>query len=388
MEVYPLDGLLRRQHVIDRFHSCIWTERFAAQGDFELSIFSTNETRGLLQPGTKLAMNSSNRIMTVETVENKLSADGEYLLTAKGASLEKILEDRICNRGMVNLTTEPKWHMAGTPGELARYIFEHICITGYLSPNDIIPFYTPGTLYPMDTIAETATVITLDLPPTTVYEAIKDICTTFGLGFRLYRNLDSSELYFNIYAGSDRTTRQLILPPVVFSPDLDNLQNTTELTTIALYKNVAVVFSPAGVQTVYPLDVDPAVDGFDRRVLVVVADDITSSNPNVTAALQQRGREELAKNKRFSAFDGEINQNSAYKYGRDYNLGDLVEVRNVDGATNNMRVTEQIFVADREGERSYPTLELEFFIEPGSWLGQNYKVWEDMGLTEYWADQL
>jgi hypothetical protein len=173
---------------------------------------------------------------------------------------------------------------------------------------------------------------------------------------------------------------------VVFSPELESLQNTTELTSIANYKNVAYVFSPAGYATVYPPDVNPDTEGFQRRVMVVDASDITSDNPDVTSALEQRGAEALAQQRSFRAFDGEINPNSTYKYGTDYFLGDLVEMRNTDGVTNNMRVTEQIFVSDGEGERTYPTLSIALFIDTGSWLSwENAQVWEDLGPTEYWS---
>jgi hypothetical protein len=206
----------------------------------------------------------------------------------------------------------------------------------------------------------------------------------------MLRNGDLTQLYFDIYAGSDRTTAQTTLPPVVFAPELDNLQNTKELTTIDSTKNVAYVYSPAGFAEVYASGVDPAVEGLERRVLVVNASDITSDNPNVTAALNQRGYQELAKYRVLQAFDGEISQNSQYVYGRDYNLGDLVETRNTDGVTNNMRVTEQIFVEDQNGERSYPTLTLNTFINTGSWLSwTSDKAWFDFDAdtTSVWGTQ-
>jgi hypothetical protein len=52
-----------------------------------------------------------------------------------------------------------------------------------------------------------------------------------------------------------------------------------------------------------------------------------------------------------------------------------------------MQVSEQIFVCDGEGERSYPTLAINQFIMPGSWLAWDYnQVWIDLGATEYWAN--
>lgn len=144
-----------------------------------------------------------------------------------------------------------------------------------------------------------------------------------------------------------------------------------------------------GHEVVYSLDFDPTTNGFDRRVLLVKADDITDEDPLVASAkMIQKGKEELAKHRRLSAFDGELTNSSKYKYGIDYNLGDLVELRNEDGVTNKMRVTEQIFVSDKEGERSYPTLTLEQFVMPGTWLDWKYnKPWEEFDVTEYWNNQ-
>ena len=388
MEVYILDSLLRREKVIDRFESLIWTERFASYGDFQLVIQSTNESRSDFVAGTRIAQNESYRVMTVETVENTIDEEGKALLKVKGISLEDILDDRVAKDTLSDLTTEPKWILTGTPGDIARQIFNDICVLGTLDPGDVIPFIMPGTIFPEDTIPESTDIITVELDPQSVYEAIKGVCDLYDLGFRLVRNFDTSQLYFDIYSGSDRTTLQTDLAPVVFSPDLDNLKNTTEFTTIEQNKNVAYVFSPVGFEVVIPQDVDPEVEGFERRVLLVKADDITDPDPEIASALMiQRGKEELSKNRSFSAFDGELNQHSEYKYGIHYNLGDLVEMRNSDGITNNMRVTEQIFVSDKEGERSYPTLAINLFITPGSWLAWDYnQVWADLGLTEYWEN--
>lgn len=389
MEVYTLDSLLRRERVIDRFESLIWTERYKDQGDFELVIRSTNESRSLLKTGTRLALNESFRVMTVETVEDGVDSEKREVLKVSGPSLEAVLQDRVARPSLEDLTTKPKWELSGVPAEIARKIFHDVCVLGLANPLDKIPFINEGTFMPDDTIAEPVDPLVVPLELKSVYAAIKELCDNWNMGFRLLRNYDTSQLWFDIYTGSDRTTGQTLLDPVIFSPDLDNLQNTKELMTIEGSKNVAYVFSPAGFLEVYPPDVDPEIDGFERRVLMVQADDITSENPNVEAALLQRGKEELAKSRTFQAFDGEINQNSRYKYGRDYYLGDLVEMRNVDSVSNQMRVTEQIFVSDREGDRSYPTLTINKFISTGSWLSwKSNQTWFDLDDNPTtWAEQ-
>lgn len=395
MEAYILDSLRRRVAVVDVFESFIWTDRFRAYGDFVLTVAATNQNRTRLQIGTMLAMNNSYAIMVVETSEDKEDADGKQLLKLTGRSFEgTILEGRLAKETLADLTAEPKWILEGLPAALARKIFHDICVLGTLSVRDIIPGVIEGTIFPPDTIAEPSEEVQIELEPMTLYAALVKLCEMYGMGFRFIRNFDTSELYFQVYMGSDRTSSQTTLPAVVFSPTLDNLQNTTELTTMTMYKNVAYVLSPAGSMVVYPDGIDPdLVEGFERRVEVVKADDITVTDPPeapevIAAKLLQRGKEALAATRVYSAFDGELSQRSSYKPGRDYNLGDLTEVRSKSGATNKMQVTEIIYVQDGEGERSYPTLELNQFITPGSWAGWDYnKVWEDYGPTEYWADQ-
>jgi hypothetical protein len=135
--------------------------------------------------------------------------------------------------------------------------------------------------------------------------------------------------------------------------------------------------------------VDPTIAGFDRHILMVNATDITDTNATTAMArMVQRGNEELSKNRVLAAFDGEINQNSNYKYMTDYHLGDMIEIRNQDGVANKMRVTEQILVQDAEGERQYPTLALNTFITAGSWLAwDGSKKWidYDADTTTVWA---
>lgn len=392
MEIYILDSLFRRVTVVDKFESLIWTERFKDIGDFELHLQSSLENRNLFPVGTRFAINESYRVMTVQTVEDATSDDGKRTLTIKGSSLEYILDDRAARDNTDNLTTTPKWILTGLPVDIAKLIFHNTCVLGHVNSSDIIPFINEGPgVFPEDTIAEPTDTVTIEIEPMSVYSAIKQLADLYGFGFRLIRNQDLSQLYFDVYMGSDRTTSQTTLPAVIFSPDLENLKNTRELTSIAAYKNVAYVLAPNGTAVVYPDDVEPSTaTGFDRHVLWVSADDITdAAGPTLTTKLTQRGKDELAKNRRTTAFDGEISQiNQQYRYGVDVNLGDLVEVRNTTGATNNMQVTEWIFVQDEQGQRSYPTLSLNTFITPGSWLAWDFnEVWQDLDLDPLvWED--
>lgn len=388
MEVYTLDSLLRRIAVVDQFESLIWTDRYKDLGDFKITVVASQEMRNLFAEGTMLAVNESYRVMVVENVEDSDSADGKKILTITGRSLELILLNRTAMGSLASLSVTATWNLTGTPGEVCRKIFHDICELGILNTADIVPYLTGSSSFPVDTIGEPSMVYTFQIPPKSVYQAIKDVCDVYDLGFRLCRDPQTGLLHFDIYSGCNRTSDQTTLDPVIFSKELDNLTNTKEFTSIENQKNVAYVFSPIGTLVVYNDNVSDSTTGFDRKVLMVDASDLTSA-ANPAAALLQRGQQELANYRGLVAFDGEINQLSGYKYGVHYNVGDLVEQRNSNGFANQMRVTEQILTSDSTGERSYPTIAKNLSITPGSWISWDYnEVWADMGATEYWEDQV
>lgn len=396
MELYILDKLLKRTAVVDLFESLIWTERRTAFGDFDLRIISTPETRGQFVTDVKLATNTSTRVMTVETVEDTTDEEGRQILKVKGRSLEAMLEDRA-----LVIPMEPGIALEDYPAEIMRWIFDTYCGDRPDNP-DRIPFVTTGNLYPPDNLPEPDPVV-WESEPKSVYDALKELADLYDLGFRITRDYDTSKLYFNVYAGSDRTNLQSVLPAVIFSPDLENMKSTTELTTIEKSKNVAYVNSTQGFEIVLADGLDPDTEGFERRVLLVKADDLPDTEEDdgaggtisvpptpeeISAHLIAVGKAELKKTRPWSVFDGELVSQNSYKYDVDYMLGDLVTIQKADGTMSSMRITEQIFVHDREGERSYPTLAVDKFIEPGWWISWQYnKFWVDFGPTEYWADQ-
>src|SRR5690606_24057374 len=98
------------------------------------------------------------------------------------------------------------------------------------------------------------------------------------------------------------------------------------------------------------------------------------------------GTEALAQQRKVAIFDGEVPAANGYIYDEHYSVGDLVEIRTADGATKNVRVTEQIFTSDETGEKSIPGFTDVLYITPGSWLSWDYnQVWQDAGTLE-WKD--
>ena len=389
MEVYVLDSLFRREKVIDRFESLIWTERFSDVGDFSLQVRATTDMRSWLRKDVHLAMNESHRVMKIETVEVEQDEEGRSILRVTGPSLEAVLEDRAAV-----LRTEtgfaPKWVIEATPVETAKRLFNDICILGSVDEKDILPMTFSGNIIvPASTIPEVIDAIISEIEPKSLFAAIKQLADVWVFGFSILRRYDMSQLYFDVYTGNDRSSSQTDFDPVIFSPQLDNLQNTKSLDTISGAKNVVMVYSEFGSYEYTPEDVNLDIDGFERRVLVVQAEGIEEDTPNPTIMMDQQAREALAEHRAFTAFDGEVSPRSQYKYGVDYFLGDIVELQNHDGTSQKMRVTEQIFSSDAEGDKSYPTLTVNAFVNAGSWASwTDPTTWEDLSDNPMtWAEQ-
>lgn len=572
MELYILDDNYRKIEVIDRFESLLWTERFQASGDFEMSVYSTRAVRSLFTYGTKVACNKSKRVMIVDELENKSDSEGRQILTIKGNSLERVLADRVvshsanstttnltsiligectttvasdtftyANHGLVTgdfiyfktagklagyirkslaaskvkistakefkncfilknhgfktgeevyvmssgtipaplvagtiyyviennndtfmlatslenvdtqtaiditsagsgthtiysrlkpdspysvirvdentfkiawtpeeaelaipitLDSDPvgvqtlywynygKIRVSGLPMDIVRALVAAYCIDGYLDSTDIIPLLALGDIYPIGTNSEPTNEITVDLNISTMYDLVKQLCEVYGMGFRIVRNNEQGEILFSVYSGDNKTTNQTLQDPVVFDSSLDNLLSDTEYISVKDVKNVAYVYAPNGFAIVYSGLADSTSSGLDKRVLHVDASDITlSPGYALDNQLLLRGQQALAEHRTLLAFDGEIPTFGEYIYDVDYKLGDLVEVRNADGYTDQKRVTEQIFSDDVQGEKSYPTLSSELVITPGSWMAwDTTETWDDLPIDLTWDD--
>jgi hypothetical protein len=413
MEIFILDALLRRIDVVDEYISFIWTERYAEKGDFELVTLSTSANRNRFVADTMISIPDSKRIMRVHKVEEKIDEDSGNTLTIKGYDLSFMLNQRvIATKDLDDMLLAVTYFSGASPIGLMDHMVWRICVptSGFqLSAGDTIPFLndfvlTPGSLYPVSNIP----------PPTpadfhweqkiaNLYSAITDLCKAYDLGYRLYKDPNSSKLYFEGYNGINRTSEQIDFPPVIFSSDMTNLQNTTEYKDNEQHYNVviAVYEYPNPVEeelpetlTINVIVSDPDLifssGGFDQKTKFISITQLPDGMElvDVPTYLTQLANEELNRSTPTDVYDGEIDQNSDFVYERDYFLGDVVEVRGNNGGAAFMRVVEQIIKYDSSGKSSYPSLLTKESITPGTWKSWKYDVdWVDMGEGEYWNNQ-
>ena len=216
--------------------------------------------------------------------------------------------------------------------------------------------------------------ISVGIPYGPVYDALKEIATTYQIGMQITLDSVTDTSYFlgfRSYKGLDRTSGQTDNPVVRFSPQMDSFANIKELQSIAAFKTLVYAFAPG----LKPNEGDPELrttpgvssmtgseyTGFDLRALLVFSDDVTTdmvggSPTNLVNVLNSRAFDARTNNRFIKAVDGEIVPDNQFQYGVHYNLGDIIEVEGNTGVVQTARVTEYIRAQDEGGERAYPTV--------------------------------
>lgn len=227
-------------------------------------------------------------------------------------------------------------------------------------------------------------------------DIVQDLCEVNDLGFKIVYNEENGTLDFSLYYGEDRSYDQDKNPWVVFSPDYDNLLGSNYYESYANLKTAAVIAgsdSDEMGQEVVDVDGKPSMKGLDRREMFVDGSDIerpqtevneesirerlekrgkkeweiqeaidsavaqaeAQDRANFRAQLSQKGYEELSKTYITEAFDGTIEAVRQYVLGRDFSLGDVVQIRNQYDKQAPSRITEVVRTHDVEGESIVPT---------------------------------
>jgi len=370
MEPYTLTRDFHKKDVIDGFDSIIWTERYYGDSQVELVVPASLDMIQKLPTGVFLGIDDSDEIMILESMNIE---DGKMKMS--GISLLPWMNNRFVRGSAAH--EDRYWYISGGPaGFVLWQILYYMCSAGspYLQPGAT----DMGIPHPeelgisglgINNIDYSGPAITVGVPFGPVYDAMREIATTFevGMSITLDEVTDTSYfLGFRSYKGLDRTSGQTVNPIVRFSPQMDSFTDIKELQSIAALKTLVYAFAPGnpdGLATVPGVSrlSEPQYTGFDLRAQLVFAEDITTdmvggSSANLVNVLNSRAHDELTNNHFVKAVDGEIVPDSQFKFGIHYFLGDLIEVEGNSGITQMARITEYIRSQDAAGEKAYPTV--------------------------------
>jgi len=368
VNLYTLDRNFNRMDVIDSFYSAIWTEKYLGDSDIELVVPATTEMIELLPEGIFVGSDSSDEVMILEALsieEGKLKAVGNSLLVW--------LNNRFVRYSPTQDARSYQLNPPMTPGVVVWEIVRNSCHRDsvHLQPGAT----TMGISHPeqlaiqeldlldADNSGEAVTFIVEYQP---VYDCIHQIASDYNVGLQLLLGTNPV-LGFRSYKGVDRTTGQTEVPPVRFSPQMDSLTNISEVRSIAALKTKVWAFTGSDMGT---LNSQPPGEahltgeqyvGFDLRAMEVTASDIQAGDigtdaTKLAAALNLAAKSGLASSPYQKLVDGEIVPTAQFQYGRDYHLGDIIEIQGHSKIVGTARVTEYIRSQDETGEKAFPTV--------------------------------
>lgn len=342
--------------IVDDYQSMIWTERYSQAGDFEI-YGDTSTTIGLYpKMGYFVTIPESKRAMIIENMEvNETAKDGNKMVVS-GRSLESLLMRRII------------WDQTVFGNVSVQSIIERL-----LNDNAIVCTGHEERIIPNlifraseDTAVTSCEVESAQFTGQTLYEAIQQLCEAFDLGFKI--ELDNMHLKFSLFAGKDRSYSQSDNAFVVYSNDFDNVISSVFKNSMAGYSNIALVAgegegSDRRKATYTTQDSEPT--GLQRYEMFVDARDISSnidggtvSDADYIAMLQTRGAEKLAEVQEDYTYDAQIDMVNSYQYGKDYDIGDILQHVGVLGINAQIRITEFIRCMDTNGYSAYPQFKI------------------------------
>lgn len=361
-ELYILDRNFDNVCIVNTFESMIWTDRYRECGDFELYLSASSDVLVYAIHGYYIWMKNTDRLMIIESTEIETDVESGNHLKITGRSLESILDRRII------------WHQTTVSGSM-QTVIKKLITDAIINPaldkrkisnfifidnNDsrLLDFEIEETQYLGDNL----------------YEVITDICGLFDVGFKVIYNFTTGNFEFSLYYGIDRSYSQDIYPWVVFSPEFDNIISSDFIENSAEYKNVNLICGEKKdnvVQKFVFVDDGSTVTGLDRKEMYTdggsnsqdYTDDsgieVHLTDAQYLQVLKEKALEELYKdeNRLVKSFDGEMNTTRGFKYGVDFDIGDIVQMQNEYGLGSPARVIEMIHSQDTGGIKMYPTFE-------------------------------
>lgn len=331
--------------IIDEFESAIWVERYWEYGDFEFKLAPTRENvLRRFRDDYYLSTTDSEVEMIIEERLLETDAEDGNWLYVRGRSLESILDRRIIwAQTNLNYST-PKDNPNGLQRAIKKWITDSIIApTSALADRKIDNFIFEDTDDPVITKIPLKVQYTGD----NLYDVIQYHCQANNLGFKIRRNAQN-QFVFKLYAGVDHSHEQTENDYVVFSPSYDNIINSNFLESKKVFRNVALVRGE-GEGTSRKTATVGSGKGLERRELNVDARDISTNSGAITGTkytnlLKTRGTEKLAEdaNKYVKTFEGQVEQTQSFQYGKDYFMGDVVQITNEFDIEATTRVIELI----------------------------------------------
>ena len=347
MDLYVLDGLNGIQNIINSYQSIIWNVQYFDKNDFQVIVPATKENLEAIQVGSYLVRGNDisgatfKNVMVVENYQLDFDAENGWLLTVTGKGLKNIVGQRIV------------WQQTNLSG-FAETAIRQVITENIISPTDPKRVIDDFVLSEPKGFTEE---IEIQLFGENIADWLVETCKTYSFGWDVY--IDNGKYIFELYKGIDRTYNQTDVPPVVFSPEFDNLLSSSYSYNKESYQNAALV-GGEGEGTDQRTATVGTAEGLERFEAFIDGGSVSSNGEIITVEtytrmLEEYGQTQLDQTAFTQNFSGEIEPDGMYQINKDYFLGDLVQIENESGIKATPRIIEIIYADDENGTSVVPT---------------------------------
>ena len=351
--------------VIDTAKSIIWQTDYYGAGAFEIYIGFTEQAKNLLQIGYYLTRRDEKNAAIIESVESTDSARDGLTILVKGRMLKSILDRRI----VYNFLTPYKLSPIRISGNVA------VAVTGVVKNHAGVNAtnlrkmgVNIGSLGGITKIIKTETETAENSSRQSTYQNLLDftdgVLQDCECGALMRIDPTDKNIYYDCYEGKDRSVDNTDGNiPVIFSQDFDNLLSADYTVDVTTLKNWALIGGEGeGLNRFYTYFAEDSSAGLDRREMFIDARSMPRSyeqggtehqytDAEYQAMLKGRAQTDLKARILTESFEGEISlEFSAYKYGVDFWLGDIVTIQdNRLGLYVNVRIISATEIQDDSG---------------------------------------
>lgn len=362
MELYVFNQDVELLGIVDEIEEMDWVRSYYDKGSCTIKALLTSNNLELLKKGHLVCKKDDlSDVMYIEHRELADEDDDESeSLVVEGISLStRILSSRITLGRQIEKGTADKimenilLAQTNNHTDENRHIKRLVVDTSI--KEDFTEKYEHNSLYKQ-----------LD-------EEFSTICQLDGCGYKMSLDLDNKTFIFKVYRGNDVSDR------IIFSTAFDNITGQEYIESDSNHKNVAIVAGQGEEEDrdliVYNND---KYKDLDRLELFVDArdieqDTITVQKPdedgemeeveepiqngeNAVKLLEERAKEKLEETSIVKSYSASI-ASSSYGYRTDYDLGDIVSIRNDKW---NIFYTDRITEITEEYNNEGMTIKIDF----------------------------
>lgn len=350
--------------IVDTAPSIIWHKKYFSVGDFEIYAQATSNNIQILQLGNYVTRLNDDEIGVIEKIEITRNTYDGLMIIASGRFAKSILDRRVIYNlsGKTNKATV----LTGNVESAARALVVNNAIACTFNTNRNMTVLELG-----QHSGSTKIIVDDNGQPTQKQVTNKNLMDytdkllqEYGMGAKITLASNETKLQYVCFDGIDRSyDNPTGIESIIFSADLGNLIDSDFMQDTVNAKNAALIGGQGeGVERFYST-VEGIETGLARREVFIDAASISQTyidaqeeehsytDAEYKKMLDSRGTLELAQLIPIESFDGTLDTTfSVWKYGIDYELGDIVTIQdNQIGIYANVRIIETTEVQDTNG---------------------------------------